>query len=54
MVQSQFGHRPPLRQVQEAYVEISTGTYTAKAGDRVIGVNRAGTVTITLPTGELR
>lgn len=54
MVQPQQTHRPPLRPVLEAYVNITAATYTAKAGDRVIGVNRAGTVTITLPTAEVR
>jgi len=54
MVQSQHGHRPPLRPVLEAYVNVSAATYTAKAGDRVIGVNRAGAVTVTLPTAEVR
>ena len=54
MVQPQQTHRPPLRSVLEAYVNITAATYTAKAGDRVIGVNRAGAVTITLPTAEVR
>ena len=54
MVQSQQSHRPPLRSVLEAYVNVTTAAYTAKAGDRVIGVNRAGAVTITLPTAEVR
>ena len=54
MVQPQQTHRPPLRPVLEAYVNITAATYTAKAGDRVIGVNRAGTATITLPTAEVR
>ncbi len=54
MVQSQHGHRPPLRSVLEAYVSVTGATYTAKAGDRVIGVNRAGTVTVTLLTAEVR
>ena len=43
-----------MRPVLEAYVSVTAATYTAKAGDRVIGVNRAGTVTITLPTAEVR
>lgn len=47
-------HRPPLRPVLEAYVAVTGATYTAKAGDRVIGVNRAGVVTVTLPTAQLR
>ena len=50
MVQSQQGHRPPLRAVLEAYVNVTAATYTAKAGDRVVGVNRAGVVTITRRT----
>ena len=54
MIQSQQTHRPPLRSVLEAYVNITAATYTAKAGDRVIGVNRAGAVTVTLPTAEVR
>ena len=54
MVQSQQSHRPPLRSVMEAYVNVTAATYTAKAGDRLIGVNRAGAVTITLPTAEVR
>ena len=54
MVQSQDFHRPPLRSVREAYANIATATYTAKAGDRLIGVDRAGAVTITLPTAEVR
>ena len=54
MVQPQETHRPPMRSVLEAYVSITAATYTAKAGDRVIGVNRAGVVTVTLPTAEVR
>ena len=54
MVQSQNSHRPPLRRVLEAYTNVISATYTAKAGDRVIGVNRAGVVTVTLPTAEAR
>ena len=54
MVQSQHSHRPPLRTVLETYTAITGATYTAKAGDRVIGVNRAGAVTITLPSAEVR
>jgi len=38
----------------EAYVNVTAATYAAKAGDRVIGVNWAGAVTITLPTAEVR
>ena len=54
MVQSQETHRPPLRAVSEAYVSVTGATYAARAGDRLIGVNRAGAVTITLPTAQLR
>jgi len=54
MVQPQQTHRPPQRSVLEAYVSVTGATYTAKAGDRVIGVNRAGAVTVTLPTAQLR
>ncbi len=54
MVQAQQVHRPPLRSVSEAYVKVTAAAYTAKAGDRVIGVNRAGAVTITLPSSEVR
>ena len=49
MVQPQETHRPPLRTVLESYVSVTGATYAAKAGDRLIGVNRAGTVTVTLP-----
>lgn len=54
MVQSQEFYRPPLRRVLEAYVSVTAAAYTAKGGDRLIGVNRAGAVTITLPTAQLR
>lgn len=54
MVQPQETHRPALRSVLEAYVTVTAATYTVKAGERLIGVNRAGTVTITLPTAQLR
>ncbi len=54
MAQIQQSHRPPLRSVLEAYVNITNATYTAKAGDRVIGVNRSGAVTITLPSAQVR
>jgi len=54
MVQPQETHRPALRSVLEAYVTVTAATYTAKAGDRVIGVNRAGAVTVTLPSAEVR
>ena len=53
MVQSQHSHRPPSRGVLETYVSVTTATYTAKAGDRLIGVNRADVVTVTLPTAQL-
>lgn len=54
MAQPQQSHRPTLRPVLEAYVNVTAASYTAKAGDRIIGVNRAGTVTVTLPTAEVR
>ena len=54
MVQPQETHRPPLRTAIESYVSVTGATYAAKAGDRLIGVNRAGTVTITLPSAQLR
>jgi hypothetical protein len=38
----------------ETHVTVTAASYTAKAGDRFIGVNRAGTVGITLPTSQLR
>ena len=54
MVQAQQFHRPPQRPVLEAYASVTGAAYSAKAGDRVIGINRAGAVTITLPTAEVR
>lgn len=54
MVQPQETHRPPLRTVIESYVSVTAATYAARAGDRLIGVNRAGAVTVTLPTAQLR
>lgn len=54
MTQPRQTHRPPLQQVLEAYVAVTGASYTAKAGDRVVGVNRDGAVTITLPTGQIR
>jgi hypothetical protein len=54
MVQSQETHRPPLRSVVEAHITVTGATYTAKAGDRLVGVNRASAVTVTLPTAQLR
>lgn len=54
MVSPRQGHQPPQRPVLEAYKAVAGATYTAKAGDRVIGVNRAGAVTVTLPTAEVR
>ncbi len=53
MVQPQQTHRPPSRPVLEAYVNVTAAAYTAPAGD-LIGVNRAGVVTVTLPTPQLR
>ena len=54
MVQPQQAHRPSSRPVLEAYKNVTDATYTAKAGDRVVGVNRAGVVTVTLPSAEVR
>ncbi|MCH7843503.1 MAG: hypothetical protein IID01_12150 [Chloroflexi bacterium] len=54
MTQPRQTLRPPLRRVREAYVSITGAAYTPKAGDQIIGVNRAGIVTITLPTAQLR
>jgi len=54
MVSPRQSHRPPLRLPLEAYTPVTDATYTAKAGDRIIGINRAGVVTITLPTAEVR
>lgn len=47
-------HRPPLHDTREAYVNVTGATYTAKGGDSLIGVNRAGVVTVTLPTAQVR
>ena len=38
----------------ESYVAVTSGTYIAKAGDSMIGVNYAGAVTMTLRTKQLR
>jgi hypothetical protein len=38
----------------EAYAPVAAATYSAKAGDCLVGVNFAGAVTITLPTAQLR
>ena len=54
MTQPRQTLRPSLRPVLEAYVSVTGTAYTAKAGDRVIGVNRSGAVTVTLPTAQLR
>jgi len=54
MLQHQQPHRPLLRPAMEAYVPVTGAAYSAKAGDRVIGINRAGAVTVTLPTAEAR
>ena len=54
MTQPRQTLRPPLRRVREAFTAVTGAAYTAKAGDQIIGVNRAGTVTITLPTAQLR
>lgn len=47
-------NEPAARRFLEAYSAVTDASYSAKAGDRVIGVNRAGVVTITLPTAELK
>lgn len=54
MGQPQLAHRPPQRSVLEAYVNVTGATYTVKGGDRVVGVNRSGAVTVTLPTAQVR
>ena len=54
MVQVQETHQPPLSVVLEAYISVTGSTYAARPGDRLIGVNRAGTVTVTFPTAQLR
>jgi hypothetical protein len=46
--------RTPLRLVKGVYTNVTTATYTAKAGDQILGVNRAGTVAITLLSAEVR
>jgi hypothetical protein len=54
MNQTRQHHRSPLLDAREAYVGVTGAAYTAKAGDRVICVNRAGAVTVTLPSAEVR
>ncbi|MCH7737678.1 MAG: hypothetical protein IH872_09805 [Chloroflexi bacterium] len=54
MTQTHQQHRSPLLNRRETYTAVTDAAYTAKAGDQVIGVNRAGIVTITLPTAEVR
>ena len=54
MTQPRQTHRPPLRQVMETHTTVTGAAYTVKAGDSLVGVNRAGAVTITLPTAEVR
>jgi hypothetical protein len=54
MAQTCQRHQSPLLDRHDAYTAVTDATYTAKAGDRFIGVNRAGTVTITLPSTEVR
>ena len=54
MTQTRQTVRPPLHSVLEAYTSVTDAIYQAKGGDRVVGVNRAGTVTITLPTDQVR
>ncbi len=52
MVTPRQAHRLPQRSVLEAYTPVTAATYTAKAGDRLIGVNRSGVVTVTLPSDQ--
>jgi len=47
-------NQPATRTFLEAYTAVTGATYSAKAGDRLIGVNRAGVVTVTLPTAEVK
>jgi len=54
MVQPQNSHRQPMRSVLEAYASVTRAADTAKAGDHMIGVNRAGVVTVTFPAAEVR
>jgi hypothetical protein len=54
MTQTHQQHRPPIFADRENYSSVTDATYTAKGGDRVIGVNRAGAVTVTLPSAEVR
>ena len=54
MTQTHQQHRAPLLNRRETYTAVTDAAYTAKAGDQVIGVNRAGVVTVTLPTAEVR
>jgi hypothetical protein len=54
MTQTHQQHRSPLLNRRETYVAVTGAAYTAKAGDQVVGVNRAGVVTVTLPTAEVR
>ena len=53
MVTPRQAHRLPQRSVLEAYTPVTAATYTAKAGDRLIGVNRSGVVTVTLPSAQV-
>ena len=53
MVTPRQAHRQPQRSVLEAYTAVTAATYTAKAGDRLIGVNRSGVVTVTLPSAQV-
>ncbi|MDA1128317.1 MAG: hypothetical protein O2913_06435 [Chloroflexi bacterium] len=52
MVQPQVSRQEPLRRSRQAYTPVTVAAYTAKAGDSVLGVNRAGVVTVTLPSGQ--
>ena len=54
MQRSQETHRFPARNVLEAHVTVTSARYTARAGQRLIGVNHPGSATIVLPAGQLR
>ena len=53
MVQSQVSHHAPQRLSRETYTAVTGATYTAKGGDSLIRVNRAGMVTVTLPSAQV-
>lgn len=54
MPRSQETHRSPARDVMEAHVTVTSAPYTARAGQRLIGVNHPGPATIVLPSAQLR